>query len=186
MLPVRTTTAPPPDTPVRGVDPDPGDHRRRTWLRILAAALVLLVAMGVAFAIGMQGRGDDDGTTGSPSTKASPSGGASSPTSSPDAPTEAGMVDFVRTYIQTASTDPESAFTMLTPAFQDQSDGLSGYEGFWGEVHGVKLLDVSADPASLEVSYTYRYVKPPEGPVEDHVVLRLTYANGSYLIDQEL
>jgi hypothetical protein len=50
----------------------------------------------------------------------------------------------------------------------------------------VKLLDVSADPDTLEVSYTYRYVKPRDGPTEDDVVLRLTYEDGSYLIDQEL
>ena len=36
------------------------------------------------------------------------------------------------------------------------------------------------------MSYTYRYTKPRGGPIEDDVVLKLTYENGTYLIDQEL
>jgi len=36
------------------------------------------------------------------------------------------------------------------------------------------------------VSYTYRYVKPREGSTEDDVVLKLTYQDGTYLIDEEL
>jgi hypothetical protein len=185
VLPVGPTSAPPAPTPVRGTDPGAGDRPRRPWVRILGAALVLLVAMGVAFVLGTHGDDDDD-ATGSASTETTPSQDASSPTASADEPSEAGMVDFVQDYIQTASSDPEAAFAMLTPAFQDESNGLSGYEGFWGDVRGVKLLDVSADPDTLEVSYTYRYSKPQEGATEDDVVLKLTYANGRYLIDQEL
>jgi serine/threonine protein kinase len=184
VLPFAAATAPPPPAPLSG-PPVSGDQPRRPWLRILGAVLVLLVAVGIAFAIGMNGDGDDDPTA-SPSSTVTGSGSPSSSASSADEPTEAGMEDFVETYIETASTDPEAAFAMLTPAFQEASNGLSGYEGFWGDLRGVKLLDVSADPASLEVSYTYRYVKPGSGPTEDDVVLRLTYANGSYLIDQEL
>ena len=62
------------------------------------------------------------------------------------------MVDFVENYIATASSDPAQAFDMLTPAFQEQSQGLSGYEAFWGDVRTAKVLDVSADPATLEVT----------------------------------
>ncbi len=189
VLPLVTSSAPPTAvptaTPVRGIAPDL-DRPRRPWLRILGAALVLLAAMGVAFAIGMRGGGDEDDATGSTSSSATPSETASSSSGNAEEPSEAGMVDFIDNYIETASHDPAAAFDMLTPAFQEKSHGLSGYEGFWGDVHGVKLLDVSADPATLEVSYTYRYAKPGHGPVEDDVVLRLTYDNGSYLIDQEL
>jgi hypothetical protein len=96
------------------------------------------------------------------------------------------MVGFIENYIATASSDPAAAFAMLTPAFQEQSRGMAGYEEFWGGVRTAKLLDVSADPATLEVSYTYRYNKPPGGPTEDDVVLKLTYENGKYLIDREL
>ncbi len=96
------------------------------------------------------------------------------------------MIDFVETYIATASSDPAKAFAMLTPAFQRASHGFTGYEQFWGDVRSTEVLDVSADPANLEVSYTYRYIKPAGPPEEDDVVLKLTFENGTYLIDQEL
>ena len=44
------------------------------------------------------------------------------------------MADFVENYIATAATDPATAFGMLTPAFQQQSGGMSGYVRFWGDV----------------------------------------------------
>jgi hypothetical protein len=96
------------------------------------------------------------------------------------------MVDFVEHYIATASSDPTAAFDMLTPAFQQQSGGMSGYVQFWGDVRTAKILDISADPEALEVSYTYRYERPPGKPTEDDVVLKLTFEKGTYLIDQEL
>ena len=142
-----------------------------------------MIAVVIAFAIGMNRGGADDATE-------SPSGPSSEPTSSSAStgaePTEAGMIGFIENYIATASSDPTAAFDMLTPSFQEQSHGLTGYEDFWGDVRNTKILDVSADPASLEVRYTYRYLKPPGPPQEDDVVLKLTYENGTYLIDQEL
>ncbi len=184
VLPLgTTTTAPPPSSPPPAENPDSGDRPRRPWAYIVGAAVALVIVVAVAFAIGTQrGGSDDDGAE-------PPGDQASSPTSpsasSTDGPTETGMVDFLENYIATASSDPAAAFAMLTPSFQEQSKGMAGYEAFWGDVRTAKVLDVSADPATLEVSYTYRYVKPG-GPTEDDVVLKLTYENGSYLIDQEL
>ncbi len=188
VLPLGTTTAPPPALPDQTRRPGPNHLPRRTWLRLLGAALVLLIAMGVAFEIGTNGGGGDDGASGSPP-DASTGSQAPSPSasaSSADEPTEDGMVSFIESYISTAAKDPQAAFAMLTPAFQEQSNGMAGYEGFWGDVRSARLLDVSADPDTLEVSYSYRYTKPRGGPIEDDVVLKLTYANGTYLIDQEL
>lgn len=95
------------------------------------------------------------------------------------------MTSFVETYIETAVSDPRKAFEMLTPAFQAQSDGIEGYEDFWGEVRTAEVLSVQADPDAREVRYTYRYVRPPGGPREDTVTLRLTFENDTYLIDGE-
>ena len=89
------------------------------------------------------------------------------------------MVDFIETYIATASSDPAAAFDMLTPAFQEQSDGLAATRSSGATSAPPKILDVSADPATLEVSYTYRYIRPPGGPIEDDVVLKLTFENGT-------
>ena len=69
VLPLATaTTAPPPPAPAPEDGSGPGDEPRRPWLRILGAALVLVVAMVVAFAIGMRG-GDGDDAAESPSSQ---------------------------------------------------------------------------------------------------------------------
>jgi eukaryotic-like serine/threonine-protein kinase len=183
VLPLGTTTAPPPAAPTPEGDRGRGAEQRRPWPLVLGAALALVIAVLIAFAIGMNRGGADDATE-SPS---APDTEATSPSASTGAePTQAGMIGFIEDYIATASSDPTAAFDMLTPSFQEQSHGLTGYEDFWGDVRNTKILDVSADPASLEVSYTYRYLKPPGPPQEDDVVLKLTFENGTYLIDQEL
>ena len=94
------------------------------------------------------------------------------------------MTTFVRDYIDTAVSDPASAFQMLTPDFQDQSNGLQGYEDFWDQVRNAKILSISADPEALEVSYRYRYVRPG-GPTVEDVTLRLSFEDGTYLIAGE-
>jgi serine/threonine protein kinase len=186
VLPLATTTtAPPPTAPPPRSGRDPGAEQRRPWPLVLGAALALVAAVAVAFAIGLSRGGADDSTSSS-SGPTTDSAAPSPSESTADAPTEAGMTDFVETYIATAASDPRAAFDMLTPAFQEQSNGLTGYEAFWGDVRSAKLLDVSADPDTLEVRYTYRYTKPPGPPKTDDVVLRLTYEDGTYLIDQEL
>jgi hypothetical protein len=147
----------------------------------------LVAAVVVAFVIGMEGDdGKNDANDGTQSSSGPGTDAPTSPSSTPEKPTEQGMRDFIDDYIATASSDPAAAFDMLTPAFQDESNGLSGYEEFWGDVRSAKILDVSADPETLEVSYTYRYNRPGDGPVEDDVVLRLTFEDGTYLIAQEL
>ena len=183
VLPLGSTTSPPPAAPAPRRDPDSGGEPRRPWPLVLGAALALVIVVVVAFAIGMQRGGEDDATE-SPSGPVSDA--ASSSAGSPDEPTEAGMTDFLETYIATASSDPQAAFDMLTPAFQKRSGGMTGYLRFWGNVRSAEVLEVSADPATLEVSYLYRYKEARGGPIEDDPVLKLTYENGTYLIDQEL
>jgi hypothetical protein len=157
---------------------------------VIAAAVAVVIAMVIAFAIGMHDGGGGDGQSGaasgpsgSPSASASHSDSAG-PSSSADAPTEDGMTSFIRDYIGTAVSDPASAFQMLTPQFQRQSNGLQGYESFWGDVSNAKILSISADPDALQVSYRYRYNRPG-GPTVDDVTLRLTYQDGTYLIAGE-
>jgi len=183
VLPLTTGPVAAAGTPV---DREP--EGRRPWLVVVGVALLVVVAMVIAFVIGLGGD-NDDRPSGSPtgSGTASASGPASEPTQSSSAgPTADEMEEFVTTYLSTAVDDPGQAFTMLTPAFQQHSGGIEGYEGFWGDVKSVKVLSITADPADLTVRYTYRYHRPPGGPKEDDVVLRLSYEDGHYLIDGEL
>ena len=129
VLPLGTTTAPPPAAPAPQRDPDSGDEPRRPWPLVLGAALALVIVVVVAFVIGMQRGGEDDATESPPGQS---SDGASSSAGSPDEPTEAGMADFLETYIATASSDPAAAFDMLTPAFQKRSGGMDGLPAVLG------------------------------------------------------
>jgi hypothetical protein len=175
--PARTPTSPTPR--VRRSGPPP---RRRGWLVAAGAVVALVAAIVIAYAIGLGGGDDNDsGASDDPSTGASPSDTASQ---SGDEPTKDDMTSFVEDYVATAASDPARAFAMLTPAFQERSGGLKGYEGFWGEVSTAEVLSVSADPEKLEVTYDYRYVRPG-GPREETVTLRLTFEDGAYLIDGE-
>ncbi len=183
VLPLPNLTAPPPPTPTAPrpvVDPTGPPPQRRRWFLAVAAALAVVAVMAIAFAIGLND--DDNGSSDDP-----PAGASSPEPSQPsdDEPTEDGITSFVENYIETAVRDPAAAFEMLTPAFQEQSGGIEGYEDFWGEVRTAKVRSVQADPDALEVRYTYTYVRPPGGPTEDTVTLRLTFANGAYLIDGE-
>jgi serine/threonine protein kinase len=185
VLPLGPATTAPPAAPAAGGDPEPGDGPRRPWPVIVGVALALVIAVVVAFAIGLNGDGAEDERESSAGPSTDTTSASSSPSTGEEA-TEQGMEDFIETYIDTATRDPAAAFDMLTPAFQAESNGMDGYQAFWGDVRSTKILAVSADAATLEVRYTYRYVKPREGSVEDDVVLRLTYDDGTYLIDQEL
>lgn len=63
--------------------------------------------------------------------------------------------------------------------------GLRLLPRFWGEVNKTKLEEISADPSSLTVEYTYKYSKKGEGSAEDDVILQLQFIDGTYLIAGE-
>ena len=178
--------APPPRAPQRR-----SDERRRPWLAIVIAAVVLVALMVAAFVIGL-GDDDDGGTatdgSSSPGASSAPAGpsesGSPSASDLPAEPDAADMESFVQDYIATAVSDPEAAFQRLTPQFQEQSNGLDGYLGFWGGVESARILDISADPETLQVSYDYRYVTSG-GPQNESVTLQLELTDGVYLISGE-
>ena len=103
------------------------------------------------------------------------------------------MQAFIEDYVATASSDPESAFTMLTPEFQEQSGGLEGYLAFWeGQVDTAEAGGpVDADPETLTVAYEIEYTLIGEGDDEgggqqtDSVSLTLRFDNGVYKIADE-
>ena len=186
VLPV-TAPSPPAVPPLAAPPPGrrpgrPPRRARRTppWLLAAGAAAAVALVVILALVIGQMGSGDQG-----PGSAASPSGSSGDPSQEAGGPTAEGMESFIETYLDTADSDPEAAFKMLTPAFQEQSNGIDGYVGFWGEIKNVRLEKVSADPDSLEVSYTYRFQRGSGRPQTDDVVLQLTYQDGTYLIDGE-
>jgi serine/threonine protein kinase len=112
-----------------------------------------------------------------------PSRSKAGPEPSPAGPTARGMKDFIRGYVAAISSDPDTAWQMLTPKFQRESGGLDTYREFWGGVGNGEVLEVGADPENLVVNYRVRFDNFGTG--ERPTVLQLVYDDGRYLIDGE-
>jgi serine/threonine protein kinase len=171
--------------------------RRRSWLPwLVGAAAVLLV--GIVLVALLQDdeeqptAGAGDGTTTSSSPSPSPSETTEQP--SQESPTEEAtqkpatrreMTQFITDYLATVTSDPEATYAMLTPEFQEASNGFEGYSGFWGTVESATPRDVQADPESLTVTYTVDYVMEGGGERTDDVSLQLVRQDDTYLIAGE-
>ena len=119
----------------------------------------------------------------SPSPSTTPSQSPSNQDSPPAGPTVRGIKAFIRDYVAAVSTDPDTAWTMLTPKFQRESGGLAHYRDFWDGVGRGRILEISANPDNLSVSYRVRFENFGTG--RRPTVLDLAYDNGRYLIDGE-
>ncbi|MFC5178230.1 serine/threonine-protein kinase [Nocardioides taihuensis] len=194
--------APPAPEPVD--DETDRDEPRRRWPVVVAAVVVLLLtaALGTALALG---GGDEDPAAGptsdttpsadrtgrtrsqEPSSSSAPTTPSPTPTPTPaDGPSRAAMKEFVADYLATAASRPRAAYDMLTPGFQADSGGLSGYLGFWNTVADARLVSVSADPDALTVDYLVSYtLNGGEPRAPESVSLALDYRDGDYLIAAE-
>ncbi|HEX5562075.1 MAG TPA: serine/threonine-protein kinase [Nocardioidaceae bacterium] len=165
---------------------------------VLVVLVLALVAAVVVAALLLQ-RGPSTTSAGNrPSSSPSPSR-SSSPSVSPSAtrsstpaktrkpaaprPTAAGMESFIRRYVAALGSDPETAWHMLTPRFQRESGGLATYRRFWSGVGRGHLLEITADPHDLVVSYRVRFDNFGTG--RRPTVLKLVFHDGHYLIDGE-
>ncbi|HEY0952175.1 hypothetical protein, partial [Nocardioides sp.] len=177
-------------SPVTAVPDHRGDRATARRLLPVLAAVVAVVAIGVlgwlAFTAG--NGGDDDGRT----PRAERTGGRTgSPSSSPSGPSQPadvtadGMEGFVAQYLATVTSDPKSAWTMLTPDFQAASGGFGQYNSFWKSIESADLVDARADPASRRISYTVAYVRRDGSQATDDVTLTLQGTDGDYLISDE-
>ncbi|WP_159081434.1 serine/threonine-protein kinase [Nocardioides sediminis] len=170
--------------------------RRRSWLPwLVGAAAVLLV--GVVLVALLQGDDEQQPTAGTDdeTTSQSPSPSPSETTDQPseESPTEEAtqpatrreMTRFITDYLSTVTSDPEATYAMLTPEFQEASNGFDGYSGFWGTVESATPRDVQADPESLTVTYTVDYVMQNGQEQSDDVSLQLVRQDDTYLIAGE-
>lgn len=207
---VETTTAPlspPPSAPPPSegltiigppVPPRPGTaegepsrDRRAGMLAVVGGAIAAVIAViGVIFLL--NSGGDDDqpstaaGEASSQSDGQPDEGGSPAPsdtTDAPEQPTAAELEDFATSYVMTASESPGQGFKMLTPDYQDQSPH---YSDFWGPMSNPRILDISADPAAMTVTYTYRYDFPSVGNRTETVTLQLVRDGDGFLIAGDL
>ncbi len=145
--------------------------RRGAIVAAGSAAAVALVAV-----LALQGRDGEDPVA-EPSTSDTVTRAPSETAAA--APSAAQLEEFARSYIATADVDPEAGFAMLTPSYQSASPG---YADFWGPMHHPQVLDISADPAAMTVTYTYSYAFPRKGKLTETVTLRLEQEGDRLLI----
>jgi serine/threonine protein kinase len=168
--------------------------RRRSWLPwLVGAAAVLLV--GVVLVVLLQDDEQPTAGAGDQTTSQSPSPSPSGTTDQPseESPTEEAtqpatrreMTQFITDYLSTVTSDPEATYAMLTPEFQEASNGFDGYTGFWGTVESATPRDVQADPEALTVTYTVDYVMQNGQEQTDDVSLQLVRQDDTYLIAGE-
>ena len=60
---------------------------------------------------------------------------------------------FVTDYLETATTDTDASWQMLTPRYQQES-GRDSYEGFWSLNESAQVSEITPDPSNDQVSYT--------------------------------
>jgi hypothetical protein len=186
-----------PSGPAVAPPPDEGRHRRRGMLPLLAGAAAALVLVLVVIWATTDGDEEQPASSGGTPSETPSETPTESPTdtSSPSetqttegndaAATEREMEAFIGDYLELVTTDQDAAFAMLTPEFQAASGGIEGYTGFWSTVADATLLDASADPESLQVSYRVRYRMAEGGTQTDDVTLQLVRQDDTYLIADE-
>jgi serine/threonine protein kinase len=180
--PVQPSSTPPvAAAPARHAEREHHGHSRTVLmvaggvLGALLVALVLVLYLDSDEPSTKATSGSDKGTTNAPT--APPSDKA------PAQPTAAGMEKFIDDYVQTVSDDPDQAWQMLTPKFQRESGGLDTYRDFWEDASNGRVLEFSADPKSLSVSYKVHFDNFDNGP--GPTVLDLKFDDGRYWIDGE-
>jgi len=187
-----TAVAEPSPSPLPSPRPSPRPVPAPSRRLSRRAVVALLVGLVVVLAVVLLAVRPHDTPTASPKPSATPvgtpSGTASPPSPSPAAtaaqgPTRAGMKSFIRSYVAALSSDPDRAWTMLTPKFQRQSGGLDTYRKFWDGVGDGTILSLSADPRTLAVSYRVRFDNFGTG--RRPTTLDLAFDNGRYRIDSE-
>jgi serine/threonine protein kinase len=187
---LRVVPTPAPDQPEEPTEvlrPAPGKRARRSpgllpWL-IGAAVVALAVMIGVIIYLGSPNSPEPPAD--STATRTDGSDGTDGPDDRSPEAVEAELEEFAQTYVDTASSDPEAGYALLTPEYQESSGGLEGYQTFWGTVSNPRILSVSADasdPDDLTVTYTYRYNQQGAGNKEETVVLQLVQEDDGFRI----
>lgn len=167
------------------VHPKPAKRRSSAF----ALVVTLLIALiGVLSITAWQLLADDDSGQNTAASGVTPPAATEpieTPTEEPDAVLAGEMEQFVQAYLGLVISDPAEAFALLTPEFQEESEGLEGYLGWWEGVRSADVSDITADPARMQVSYTVSYEFHQGRPDTQDVTLRLVEYEGTFQIDGE-
>jgi serine/threonine protein kinase len=163
------------------VAPAPRPRRISGAAMLVAGGAVILglAAIGAALLFG----GDDDrsprpATSTSPSTDDEPVADEPTATASAEPVAATELEAFARSYVATASSNPDRGFDLLTPSYQQSSPR---YREVWSAIEDPEIVEVEGDPDSLSVSYTYTYRLHGSRRTED-VTLRLVQQDEGLLI----
>ena len=174
---------PPPPIPSRAAGGRGSRATERRTVLIAAAAVAVLVLLGLALLMNTGGGNDPTLPTSDPTESAAQGQtGGQSPTDRPSeaAPTAEELKAFAENYVRTADRNPDAGFRMLTPAYQQRSPD---YADFWGPMSNPRILEIRADPKAMTVSYTYQYDFPGVGNRTEQVTLELVQKGDQLLID---
>ena len=161
--------------------PAAGAPARRVGGRVALAALAAVAVVAVVGGLLLVLDDDDDpgeALPNNPSGETSDTGDGQG--GEPSTPTAEELEEFAASYVETAASDPEAGFQLLTPDYQARSPE---YVDFWGPASNPEILNVSADPAALTVTYTYKYDFPGSGNHTERVTLYLVQDGDRLLID---
>lgn len=163
--------------------------RRPSPAVLTAIGGVVVIALALAGAVLLVGGGSHEepapaanATSSAPVVTATPDpDGSEEPTATASAQprTAAELEAFARTYVATASSDPSAGYALLTRDYQQVSPR---YEEVWRAIEDPVMLEVRPDPATLSVSYVYRYRLAGNGRRTEEVTLRLVERGDDLLI----
>ena len=200
VAPTLATVAAP-TTPQRAVGSGDGDERSRwPWFAALAAAAAAAIAFLVCTSLDSGDDADppasDESTsqtnepttepTDEPTAEPTSEPTTKAPPANPAAKTRRDVTAFIGTYLATATSNPESSYTLLTPRFQEDSGGLGSYNGYWRTIASATPSNIVVDPASLTVSYDVDYLRVDGTTTTGSVTLQLQRSGSRYLIADEL
>ncbi|WP_231123803.1 hypothetical protein [Nocardioides sambongensis] len=156
----------------------PSRRRRRSGAALAGAvAVAVLAVLGIGLLLLTRDGGDStagDGGSPAPGNVEPSTPEASRSSTSPGAPTAEELEEFARTYVATASADPDAGFDYLTEEYQAASPD---YRQFWGSIKNPRISEVSGDPDAMTATYTYSYSQPGQGRRSEVVTLNLVQSD---------
>ncbi|WP_182376920.1 hypothetical protein [Nocardioides sp. WS12] len=157
---------------------DPRRISPAAMLLVGGAVILGLAAIGAALLFGGDDEREPRPTASTSAVEDEPATDEPTATASAEPVPASDLEEFARTYVATASNNPGRGFDLLTPTYQDSSPR---YREVWRAIEDPEIIEVTGDPETLSVSYTYTYRLNGARRTED-VTLRLVQQGEQLLI----